>query len=579
MKHATLPIKLLCLTTALLLCLPLLAACTGDQESDGATTGQTTAAEPNTDAPIEQPTEEPAESTDESTAPDTPPTTEDTTHAETESESQTETETEPEPEPELLTSLSFSMLPADIKLSDYLFQAHQCKASLEQDERDGQLLALTSSSISDPNTSDPYIYFRHAKLVEDLGYKAVDTRQYPYLVLKIRAKGLTGGIFSFYGYSTKTPSGTGATGQVDYRLQRTEDWQYLWLDLSKYNKNLSLLRIDMENMAAANGEVLYLEEMTFFADKEASLAYKPAKTYPITEQTADDYKLKIMSFNVQVESGSKVRADIRADMLYDLLDEYMPDSIGLQEVTPLWDGMMKNFIFNDSYACVGEQRAPGQEASLIYYRTDKFELVDSGTFWLSDTPDVKGSKFDESLYIRICTWAHLRDRATGKEYVHVNTHLDNLGSSDGRSLRTKQITVILRFIQRFGDIPMVMTGDLNQAAVNSENKQYAVYKTLTGAKAFKLEDGTEAYSPFSNARYDAPDNMPEGFCASMTASHDPNGTKYNPAKEPIDYVLYTKNSLTALSYKLRLYDRCGMYLSDHLPVISEIKFAPTPITE
>ncbi|MBQ5362800.1 MAG: hypothetical protein IIU63_05570, partial [Clostridia bacterium] len=139
MKHAALQIKLLCLTTALLLCLPLLAACTGDQESEGATTGQTTAAEPNTDAPTEQPTEEPAESTDESTAPDTPPTTEDTTHAETESESQTETETEPEPEPELLTSLSFSMLPADIKLSDYLFQAHQCKASLEQDEQDGQL--------------------------------------------------------------------------------------------------------------------------------------------------------------------------------------------------------------------------------------------------------------------------------------------------------------------------------------------------------------------------------------------------------------------------------------------------------
>ena len=442
-----------------------------------------------------------------------------------------------------------------------------------------QLLALTTSSISAPNTSDPYVYFKHAQLVKDLGYAPVDTREYPYLVLKIRANGLTGGIFSFYGYSTKTPSGTGVTGQVDYRLQRTEDWQYLWIDLSKYNKNLPLFRFDMENMAAANGEVLYLDEMTFFADKEASLAYKPANTYPITEQTADDYQIKVMSFNVQVESGSKVRADIRADMLHDLLDEYMPDSIGLQEVTPLWEGMMKNFIFNASYACVGEQRAPGQEASLIYYRTDKFELVDSGTFWLSDTPDVKGSKFEESQYIRICTWAHLRDRVTGKEYVHVNTHLDNLGSSEGRALRTKQITVILRFIQRFGDTPMVMTGDLNQAAVNSENKQYAVYKTLTGAKAFELADGTKAYSPFSNTRYDAPDNMPEGFSASMTASHDPNGSKYNPAKEPIDYVLYTPSSLTALSYKLRLFDRCGMYLSDHLPVISEIKFAPAPVTE
>ena len=572
MKHATLQIKLICLTAVLVLCLPLLAAC-NQSGADIETTEQTTAA-PTTEQPQEQTT---ASDTENTTMAETEPATE--TEAETETTSETESETEPAPEPELLTSLSFSMLPADIKLSDYLFQAHQCKASLEQNETEGQLLALTTSSISDPNSSDPYVYFKHAQLVKDLGYAPVDTREYPYLVLKIRAADLTGGIFSFYGYSTKTPSGTGVTGQVDYRLQRTEDWQYLWIDLSKYNKNLPLFRFDMENMAAANGEVLYLDEMTFFADKEASLAYKPANTYPITEQTADDYQIKVMSFNVQVESGSKVRADIRADMLHDLLDEYMPDSIGLQEVTPLWEGMMKNFIFNASYACVGEQRAPGQEASLIYYRTDKFELVDSGTFWLSDTPDVKGSKFEESQYIRICTWAHLRDRVTGKEYVHVNTHLDNLGSSEGRALRTKQITVILRFIQRFGDTPMVMTGDLNQAAVNSENKQYAVYKTLTGAKAFELADGTKAYSPFSNTRYDAPDNMPEGFCASMTASHDPNGSKYNPAKEPIDYVLYTASSLTALSYKLRLFDRCGMYLSDHLPVISEIKFAPSPVTE
>ena len=126
---------------------------------------------------------------------------------------------------------------------------------------------------------------------------------------------------------------------------------------------------------------------------------------------------------------------------------------------------------------------------------------------------------------------------------------------------------------------MVLTGDLNQAAVNSEGNQYAVYKTLTGAKAFELDDGTKAYSPFSNARYDAPDNMPEGTCATMTAYYDENGTKYNPAKEPIDYVLYTGASLTALSYKIRLYDRCGLYLSDHLPVICEIKFAPAPTEE
>lgn len=571
MKHLSNSVKLFSLALALLFCLPILAACDGGEQQKGTTqapTEEISTQEIKTEAPETQ-----QETTNE---PDTEQTS--TEQPTTQPEATTQEPTEPA-EPQLLTSLSFSMLPSDINLSKYLTSPHQCTSSLVPDNEGGQLLALTTSSITDPGTSDPYVYFKYAQLIKDLGYKAVDTREYPYLVLRVRGQGLTGGIFSFYGYSTKTPSGTGVTGQVDYHLQNIEDWQYLWINLAKYDKNLPLLRFDMENMAGADGEVLYISDMIFFADKEESLAYMPSDTYPIVEQTAENYVAKIMSFNVQVESGSKVRADIRADMLRSLLDEYMPDSIGLQEVTPLWDGMMKNYVFNDSYACVGEPRAAGQEASLIYYRTDKYELLDSGTFWLSDTPDVPGSKFEASLYIRICTWAHLRDRVTGNEYVHVNTHLDNLGGSDGRSLRKKQIIVILKFLQRFDGIPMVMTGDLNQAAVNAEGTQYSVYKTLTGVKSFTLDDGTEAFSRFSNARYEAPDNMPEGMCATMVASHDPNGTKYNPAKEPIDYVLYTKDSLTALSYKIRLYDRCGMYLSDHLPVISEIKFAPTPPAE
>lgn len=567
-------IKLFCLALALLLCLPILAACDGGGQEKG-----------TTQEPTEEITSQTEEITTEQTSTDQ--TSADQTSAEqpttqeeaTTQQPSTEQETTEPAEPQLLTSLSFSMLPSDINLSKYLINPYQCIASLVEDGENGQLLALTTASITNAGSSDPYVYFKHAQLVNDLGYEAVDTRDYPYLVLRLRGQGLTGGIFSFYGYSSKTPSGTGVTGQVDYRLQNTEDWQYIWIDLSKYNKNLPLLRFDMENMAGANGEVLYISDMIFFADKQESLAYKPSKTYPIVEQTAENYVAKIMSFNVQTENGTQVRADIRADMLRDLLDEYMPDSIGMQEVTTLWRGMMDNFIFNDSYASVGDPRTPGGEANPIYYRVDKFELVDSGTFWLSDTPDVQGSYLEGCLYPRICTWAHLRDRVTGKEFVHFNTHLDHLGGSDGRALRKQQIIVILKFLQRFGDIPMVLTGDLNQAAVNADGTQYSVYKTLTGVSAFKLDDETKAFSPFSNARYDAPDNMPEGVCATMTAYYDEAGTKYNPAKEPIDYVLYSKDSLTALSYKIRLYDRCGIYLSDHLPVISEIKFAPAPEAE
>ncbi len=557
MKHSKHLIKLLCLGTALLLCLPLLAACTGDGNDVDGTTEQPVT-EQTTQAETEQATED---------------TTEQTTEAPT--EQTTEAQTEP-PAPETKTSLCFAELGSEIDLSKYFTSPYQCEATLAED---GTLKLSTIRTPGSIGASDPYVYVKLSQLIKAMGYDAADTREYPHMVLRVRGEGRTGKVFSLFGYASKSPSGTGITGQLDRYVANSEEWQYVYFDLSSYKKNLISYRFDLTNSALANGEALYISDIAFYATAEEATALLSPDVYPIAEQTADNYTAKIMSFNVQTENGTQVRPDIRMDMLRDLLDEYMPDSIGLQEVTTKWRSMMDTYAFNQSYASVGDPRTPGGEANPIYYRADKFELLDSGTFWLSDTPEVEGSYFETSLYPRICTWAHLRDKTTGKEYVHLNAHLDHLGSSEGRTLRTQQIIVILQFIQRFGDIPMVLTGDLNQAAVNSENKQYAVYKTLTGTKAFTLADGTEAYSPFSNARYDAPDNMPEGQCATMTQYYDEKGSKYNPAKEPIDYVLYTGASLTALSYKIRLYDRGGLYLSDHLPVISEIKFAPAPVEE
>ena len=569
MKRATRPLKLLCFTIALLTCLTLLAACGNDGTTDSTTEQLST----QTESEIHSETE--TETKDSSTSENSSET-----ETETETETSTETESNPPEQPELKTSLSFAELSADTTLSDYFYGNYQCKATLTSLEEDGQVIALTTANTpSAASSSDPYVYFRYSQLIKDLGYDMASTRDYPHLVLRVRSVGRTGSVFSLFGYNTKNPSGAGTTGQLDAYVNNADEWQYIYFDLSSFKKNLLVYRLDITNFAIADGETLYISDIAFYATAEEAHAHITPDTYPILEQTAQDYVAKIMSFNVQTENGTQVRADIRMAMLRDLIDEYMPDSIGMQEVTTKWREMMDSYCFNQSYASVGEPRTPGGEANPIYYRSDKFDLVDSGTFWLSDTPDVAGSQFEESLYVRICTWAHLRDKATGKEYVHVNTHLDNLGSSDGRSLRTKQIVVILKFLQRFGDMPMVMTGDLNQAAVNSEGNQYAVYKTLTGAKAFELDGGTKAYSPFSNARYDAADNMPEGICATMTTYYDESGSKYNPAKEPIDYVLYTGASLTALSYKIRLYDVGGLYLSDHLPVISEIKFTPTPTAE
>mgnify|MGYP002517294486 CR=1 FL=1 len=310
--------------------------------------------------------------------------------------------------------------------------------------------------------------------------------------------------------------------------------------------------------------------LTLTAEEAATLYPNMEDTYPIVEQTMVDYTLKVMSFNVQTENGTQVDFDLRAEMLRDLMDQLQPDSIGMQEVTTGWIYRMDTFAFNASYAGVGEGRTPGGEASSIYYRKDKFDLVNSGTFWLSETPDEAGTYLEASLYPRICTWAHLRDKVTGYEYIHVNTHLDHLGGSDGRSLRTAQTRVILEYLKSLPDVPMVMTGDFNQAKTNSEDATYAIFKNVLGQSTFTASTGEKMTGNFSDARAEAKDTVASDAWASMTAYWQEGTDKYNPAKKPIDYVFYTTGDFTADIYRNIHYHRDGIYMSDHLPQYCEL---------
>ena len=230
MKRVTLPLKLLCITIALLTCLTLLAAC-----NNGGNTDPTT--EPSTQAPTEQQdTQAPNETNAETDA-----ETEEQQTTEPSSETETETETDPPAQPELKTSLSFAELSADTTLSDYFYGNYQCKAALTTLEEDGQVIALTTANTpSAASSSDPYVYFRYSQLIKDLGYDMASTRDYPHLVLRVRSVGRSGSVFSLFGYNTKNPSGAGTTGQLDAYVGNADEWQYIYFDLSSFKKNLHL---------------------------------------------------------------------------------------------------------------------------------------------------------------------------------------------------------------------------------------------------------------------------------------------------------------------------------------------------
>ena len=559
MRKYFLPVVLL---LALLLCLAMTACDNGGGDVTAAPT------DASTDAPAE-PADTTAEAPTETTT-EAPTETPAETPAEETTEEPTEEVTE---EPTLMTVIDMGGVEG-VDASEYFSRPAKCELTMVDDEAEGKVVRMTTTGISSVGTAAPTAFFKLGELVEAMNGILPNTTEYPHVVLKVRGDGLWSRTFTYFGGPSIREAGNYEGFARTTRVSEGSDWQYIYLDLTPFTKNWEVFYLAFEQAAGKDGEILDIAEIRFFATREEAEVLCPAmsNTYPVVEQTMEDYTLKVMSFNVQTENGTSVNFDLRAEMLRDLMDQLQPDSIGMQEVTTGWIYRMDTFAFNNSYAGVGEGRTTGGEASSIYYRKDKFDLVDSGTFWLSDTPDVAGSAFENANYPRICTWVHLRDKVTGFEYIHLNTHLDHNGnnsSSDGRALRTSQVRVLLEYIQKFPDVPMVLTGDFNQAKTNGEEEIYAMYKNVLGISKFTATTGEKITGNFSDARVDAADTVSPELWASMTSSWQ-EGDKYNPAKKPIDSVFYTAEDFDAMVYRNIHYHRDGVYMSDHLPQYCEL---------
>ncbi len=501
------------------------------------------------------------------TEPETEPAGSETV-AETEETSETLPETEPITEaPETETSDPNSLRVSELSTpsADYFSRPASCLASAETDPDEGYVFRLTSTGISSVGTTGPETNLSLKNLAKALGKPLPDSRELPFLVLKVRAGDVWSRLFRVYGGESIRTANPKDDSKLSYAyLKDTDDWQYIYFDLSAIDEPINTLFLRFELAAGKNGEYVDIAEFRFLATEEEAIALCGQDIY---ELEAPGDTLRVISYNIWVGNGTNTAA--RADILREVIDTYKPDSIGMQEVNLAWKAAIETYVFNDSYAGVGEGRSDAYEACLLYYRTDKYELVDSGTFWLSDTPDVKGSSFADALYPRICTWAHLRDRRTGFEYVHVNTHLDHLGGSKGgNELRGKQAEVLLEFVQKLGDKPVVMTGDFNTNPANSKGTLHPAYAYITGVESFETADGTTVTGPFADARVHADKTVPADKTATMTKHYDEDG---DPSTPPIDYHFYTPAHFDPLSYESFIFERDGFPLSDHLALICEYR--------
>ena len=136
--------------------------------------------------------------------------------------------------------------------------------------------------------------------------------------------------------------------------------------------------------------------------------------------------IKLISYNLRNSHG-KDGDNVwmkRRHATPEMIRREAPDVFGVQE------GLIDQLHYIDTecpqYARVGVGRDDGAEKGefmAVYYLRDRFELLDSGTFWLSETPD-KVSRGWDGACNRTVTWVELKDRKSGKEFFYFNTHLD-----------------------------------------------------------------------------------------------------------------------------------------------------------
>lgn len=268
----------------------------------------------------------------------------------------------------------------------------------------------------------------------------------------------------------------------------------------------------------------------------ASLESSGAEAFDVStplEGVDTEHRLRIMSYNIYYKDPTTERMG----RLVEMIRKYDPDIIGLQEIQ---DGIKEYFISAlEDYEFLGRSRSEKYgEYSPIMYKKDKFTLIESGTRWLSDTPAVPDSKYEESSVPRIFTYAVLERNSDGARFVHINTHIDLTQES-----RVLQLASLEKQIAELGldQYSIILTGDMNSQPTDEENR---IIKDI-------------------------------GFDNSRDIALEVEGElTYYPKMRTIDYCFVSKDDFevlnhTADSYRFNesLYDP-----SDHGPVIADLLF-------
>ncbi|MGI6270570.1 MAG: hypothetical protein ACOYKJ_08585 [Candidatus Howiella sp.] len=302
--------------------------------------------------------------------------------------------------------------------------------------------------------------------------------------------------------------------------------------------------------------------------------------------TADEEYLHLMSFNLRYDTTSHgaMSTSVRGPHLLSLIAGYDVDSVGFQEATNDWMRYLRPEMEKLGYGYVGVGRdsgtddvnatGTGNEFSPVFYKTEKYRLIEGDTFWLSETPDQKSGTAWNASNTRICTYAVLENRETGERYIHFNTHLDHvsdLAKENGIRIITARIA---RVSETYGNIPSVATGDYNSLEESTVHNVMTSVMDDSKSIAKSIVVGGKTFSEYQN-----PDAWESGNLGEINSTPNVDYTK-----SPIDFIFLTKGMFEVNQYTvvndMFTFDYNGTTYhnhpcSDHFGVYCEAK----PITD
>jgi endonuclease/exonuclease/phosphatase family metal-dependent hydrolase len=253
--------------------------------------------------------------------------------------------------------------------------------------------------------------------------------------------------------------------------------------------------------------------------------------------------LRVMTFNVRLgtaHDGSN-RWDLRRDLMVRTISQQQPDLFGTQELYKFQGDYLVEKMPQYRWFGLGRLGDDRDEHMGVFYRADRLRVLQSGNFWLSDTPEKPGSISWGHPYPRMVTWALFQQTASGRRFYYYNTHFPYREQDE--AARTKAAQEILARLQALPqDAPIVLTGDFNSAP---DRPDHALLGTVLQDAWLYADSRSGPAKTFHN----------------FTGIPD----------RRIDWVLY--RGFHARDVQTVTTSQDGRYPSDHFPVVADLQWS------